>query len=139
VKEIVRAQGHEHVAATHESTFEVTTDDFLTPAGDCILGIEADRAPVDFDPAFVEACRSADATITMTFEAGGRETTVTGRGHPDLTFESDRSAVGRTSDYVDDRTVMVGADRAAAGFDRDLVTALADGADLTVTFAVEAD
>jgi hypothetical protein len=45
--------------------------------------------------------------------------------------------VGRTSDYVDDRTVMVGADRAANGFDRDLVAALADGAELTVTFAVE--
>ena len=139
MKEIVRARGHEHVAATHESTFEVTTDDFLTPAGDCILGIEADRAPADFDPAFVEACRSADARITMTFEAGGQETTVTGWGHPDLTFASERSAVGRTSNYVDDRTVMVGADRAAAGFDRDLVTALADGAELRVTFAVEAD
>jgi hypothetical protein len=139
VKEIVRARGHEHVAATHESTFEVTTDDFLTPAGDCILGIEADRAPADFDPAFVDACRSADATITMTFEADGHAVTVTGRGHPDLTFASERSAVGRTSDYVDDRTVMVGADRAATGFDRDLVTALADGAELTVTFAVEAD
>ena len=137
MKEIVRARGHEHVAATHESTFEITTDDFLTPAGDCILGIEADRAPADFDSAFVEACQSTDATITMTFEAGGHETTVTGRGHPDLTFESERSAVGRTSDYVDDRTVMVGADRAATGFDRDLVAALADGAELTVTFAVD--
>jgi hypothetical protein len=137
VKEIVRARGHEHVAATHESTFEVTTDDFLTPAGDCILGIEADRAPADFDSAFVEVCQSTDARITMTFEAAGHEATVTGRGDPDLTFESERSAVGRTSDYVDDRTVMVGADRAANGFDRDLVAALADGAELTVTFAVE--
>ncbi|MFW6376489.1 MAG: DUF371 domain-containing protein [archaeon] len=136
MKEIVRARGHENVAATHESTFEVTTDDFLTPAGDCILGIEADRAPADFDPSFVEACRSTDATITMTVEAGGHETTVTGRGHPDLTFESERSAVGRASDYVDDRTVMVEADRAADGFDRDLVAALTDGAELTVTFAV---
>jgi hypothetical protein len=45
--------------------------------------------------------------------------------------------VGRTSDYVDDRTVLVGADAAAAGVDRDLVTALADGADLTLTLTVE--
>ena len=137
MKEVLQGHGHEHVSAEHASTFELTSDDYLTPAGDCILGIEADRAPADFDSAFVEACQSTDATITMTFEAGGQETTVTGRGHPDLTFESDRSAVGRTSDYVDDRTVMVGADRAATGFDRDLVTALADGAELTVTFAVE--
>jgi len=137
MQETIRASGHDNVTAAHASTFEVTTDDFLTPAGDCILGIEADRAPADFDPAFVEACQDADATITATFEAGGHTATVTGRGHPDLSFESDRSAVGRTSDYVDERTVVVGAEFAAEGFDRDLVDALADGADLTVTLTVE--
>lgn len=136
VKEIVHARGHEHVTATHESTFEVTTDDFLTPAGDCILGIEADRAPEDFDSGFVDACRSADATITATMETTDYEARITGRGHPDLTFESERSAVCRTSTYVDDRTVMVEADRAANGIDRDLVRALANGAKLTITFSV---
>ena len=99
--ETVAARGHEHVAATHASTFEVTTDDWLTPAGDCIVGVEADRAP------------------------------------PDLTFASDRSLVVRTSDYVDDRTVAVGADAAAADLDRSLVRALADGAALTVRLRVE--
>ena len=137
MQETIRARGHDNVTAAHASTFEVTTDDFLTPAGDCILGIEADRAPADFDPAFVEACQDADATITATFEADDHAATVTGRGHPDLSFESDRSAVGRTSDYVDERTIMVDAEFAAEGFDRDLVDALADGADLTVTLTVE--
>ena len=134
---VVHARGHEHVSAEHASTFEVTSDDWLTPAGDCILGVEADRVPADVDAAFVEACRDADAVITATFEAGGHVETVRGRGHPDLTFAGDRSWVGRTSDYVDDRTVLVGADAAAADFDRDLVAALADGADLTVRFRVE--
>ena len=137
MEETIRARGHEHVAAAHASTFEVTTDDWLTPAGDCILAVEADRAPADFDPAFAGACRDPDARIVAAFEAGGRCQRVAGRGHADLTFESDRSAVGRTSDYVDDRTVMVGADAAAGDFDRELVAALADGADLTVTLTVE--
>ena len=143
MEEVIRAEGHENVSAAHASTFEVTTDDYLTPAGDCILAVEADRAPADFDPEFVESCRREDATITATFEVAGRgegdghTETVVGRGHPDLTFESDRSAVGRTSDYVDDRTVMVGAEFAAEGFDRDLVAALADGAELTVTLEAE--
>ena len=136
MQEIIRARGHEHVSGEHASTFEVTTDDYLTPAGDCILAIEADRAPADFPPEFVAACRHADATIAATFEAGGHAERVTGRGDPDLTFESDRSAVGRTSDYVDDRTIMLGAEFAAEGFDRGLVAALADGAELTVTLEV---
>lgn len=137
MEEVVRARGHEHVSAEHASTFEVTSDDWLTPAGDCILAIEADRTPADFDPAFVEACQDEDAEITATFEVGEYTETVTGRGDPDLTFEGDRSMVGRTSDYTDDRTMLVGADFAAAGFDRDLVAALADGAELTLTLSVE--
>ncbi|ELY64421.1 DUF371 domain-containing protein [Natrinema versiforme] len=135
--EVIRARGHENVSAEHASTFEVTTDDYLTPAGDCILAIEADRAPADFDPEFVAACRDADATITVTVEADGHTETVEGRGDPDLEFANERSAVGRTSDYVDDRTIVVGAEFAAEGFDRGLVAALADGAEATVTISVE--
>jgi len=135
----VRARGHEHVTARHASTFEVTTDDWLTPAGDCILGVEADLAAADVDRAFVAACRDPGAIITVSFEAGGHEDVVTGRGHPDLAFEDERSMVGRTSDYVDGRTILVGADKAAADLDRDLVAALADGAALTTRLAVEPD
>ncbi len=137
MEEVIRARGHENVSADHASTFEVTTDDYLTPAGDCILAIEADRAPADFDPDFVAACRDADATITVTIEAGGHRDAVTGRGDPDLEFTNERSAVGRTSDYVDDRTIVNDAAFAAEGFDRDLVAALADGAEATVTISVE--
>jgi len=136
VNERIRAHGHGNVSAAHSSTFEVTTDDYLTPAGDCIIGIGADRAPADFDPAFVEACRSHDATITATLRAAGETETIAARGHPGLAFDSPRSAVVRTSDYVDDRTVAVGAGAAAADIDREMVSALADGADLTLDLAV---
>lgn len=136
VTETVRAQGHEHVTGTHTSTLEVTSDDWLTPAGDCIIAVEAGRVPNDFGDEFVDACRSAGATITATITVDEYEQTVTGHGHPDLTFDSDRSMVLRTSEYVDDRTVMVGAETAAEGMDRDLIAALADGAELTVTFRV---
>lgn len=137
MEEIVRARGHENVSAEHASTFEVTTDDWLTPAGDCILAVEADRAPADFDPAFVETCRDEGARITTTFEAGDHTEEVVGRGHPDLSFESERSMVGRTSEYVDERTFLIGAGKAAREFDRDLIEALAAGAELTVSVVVE--
>jgi hypothetical protein len=137
MNEVIRASGHEHVRAEHASTFEVTTDDWLTPAGDCILAVKADRAPADFDPAFVAACRDADARITADVAVDDHVHTVEGRGDPDLTFESGRSAVARTSDYVDGRTVMVDADHAAAGFSREMVAALQDGATLTLTLSVD--
>jgi hypothetical protein len=139
VRETIHACGHHNVRAEHGSTFEVTTDDWLTPAGDCILGVEADRSPTDFDPAFVEACRARDARITARVAVGDRLQVVEGRGHPDLTFESDRSAVARTSGYVDGRTVMIGADHAAAGFDRGMIDTLRSGADLVLTLRVESN
>ncbi|WP_255167863.1 DUF371 domain-containing protein [Natrononativus amylolyticus] len=137
MEEVIRARGHEHVSAEHASTFEVTTDDYLTPAGDCILAIDADRAPADFDADFADACRDESATITVTIETDDHCQTVAGRGDPSLEFTNDRSAVGRTSEYVDDRTILVGAEFAAEGFDRDLVSDLADGAAVTVTLTVE--
>ncbi|WP_117368749.1 DUF371 domain-containing protein [Natrarchaeobaculum sulfurireducens] len=139
MEEVIHARGHEHVSAEHASTFEVTTDDYLTPAGDCILAIEADRAPADFDPEFVEACRDPDATITFEIEADGHRGAVTGRGDPDLEFTNERSAVGRTSEYVDDRTILLEASGAASAFDRDLVDVLADGAAARITLRVESD
>jgi hypothetical protein len=142
--EVVHAHGHEHATAEHASTFEVTTDDWLTPAGDCILAVGADRAPADFDEAFVARCRNADARIEAViavdpagdWDDPAHTTTVRGRGHPDLRFDDERGAVGRTSDHVDDRTVMVDADAAAADLDRDLVAALAEGAELRLTLRV---
>ncbi len=137
MEEVIHARGHEHVSAEHQSTFEVTTDDYLTPAGDCILAIDADRAPADFDPDFVEACRDATARITVTLETATHADSVTARGDPSLELTSERSAVGRTSEYVDERTLCLEAEHAAAGFDPDLVATLADGADVTVTITVD--
>ena len=148
--EVVRATGHEHVTAEHASTVELTTDDWLTPAGDCIVGVEADRTPRDFASDFREACRDADATITATIAVGepGDEAVdladpayvdeIVGRGDPDLALLDDRSMVGRTSDYTDDeRTVLVDGDGAAADLDRDLVAALADGAPIALRLEVD--
>lgn len=135
--EVVHAEGHENVTGEHASTLEFSSDDFLTPAGDCILAVEADRVPADLPETFVTACQNADATITATIEAGGHTGRVVGRGDPELSFENERSHVLRTSDYVDDRTVLVCADKAAADVDRELVAALTEGADATLTLRVE--
>lgn len=134
--EVIHARGHENVTATHASTFELTTDEFLTPAGDCILGIEADRAPAAFDDAFVAACRDPGAEITAVLAVDGRTARVTASGAPGLSLTSDRSLVVRTSNYVDARTVAVGATAAAADIDREIADALAAGAGLTLTLGV---
>jgi len=137
MEEVVRAHGHEHVAAEHASTFEVTSDDYLTPAGDCILAIGADRTPADFDEEFVVACQQAETTVVAEIAVADLTERIEGRGHPDLEFDSTRSLVCRTSDYVDERTVGVEMDHAAAGIDRALVDSLANGASLELTLTAQ--
>lgn len=134
--EYLHAHGHEHVRATHASTVEITRDDWLTPAGDCIVGIEADRAPADFAPSFVRTARSSAARIVLDVVTPTARDRIVGRGDPALTFDSGRCLVARTSGHVDDRTVLVRADRAAADLDRQLVTALREGAPMTVRIGV---
>lgn len=131
--EELAARGHANVSADHASTLEVTTDEWLTPAGDCIVGVAADRAPAEFDPDFVRTCQDSATRIVLHLESPESRDRIVGRGDPDLTFDSDRSLVCRTSTYVDDRTVMVTADGAAADVDQDLVAELTDDVPLSVT------
>jgi hypothetical protein len=105
--------------------------------GEDAVAVEANRVPADFSDAFTDTCQAHGATVTATIEADGHTHEVTGRGHPDFSFENERSHVIRTSDYVDDRTVMVSAEKAAGDLDRGLVEALAAGADLRVVLRVE--
>lgn len=139
--EEICARGHKHVSGEHTSTIELTSDDWLTPAGDCIVGVEADTTPAEFSESFIEACRSDNTTITAEFtvetESETLTETITARGDSELSFESGRSLVGRTSEYIDDRTVFVGADGAAADLDQALIAPLADGAELTLTLTAE--
>jgi Uncharacterized protein conserved in archaea len=141
LSQTIRVSGHEHVQASHESTLEVTSDDWLTPAGDCILAVEADTVPQEFDLEYKRACQDATATVRANIqvltEDGSFETTIEGRGDPELTFDNDRSAVIRTSEFVDDRTVMIDADAAATDIGRDLVSALSEGAAATLVLSVE--
>lgn len=137
MEERLKAHGHHNVTAEHASTVEVTTDEYLTAQGDCIVGVAADKSPAEFDPAFRQAAQDTSASITMTIRVGDLTDRIVGRGDPALTFASERSLVARTSTYVDDRTILVDGDGAAADLDRELVQRLADGHDIEVILTVD--
>ncbi|RLE99074.1 MAG: DUF371 domain-containing protein [Thermoprotei archaeon] len=130
--EVVRARGHPLIRAAHRSTFEVTREPSLTPRGDCIIGIAADKAPAQFSQRFKELASSEGALILIVLRAGGVTEVVRARGDSRLRLSSLTSMVVRRSRYVDDRTVAVESDKAAAHLDRRLVELLRRGAELEV-------
>ncbi len=99
-KEVIRARGHPNVTGTHGSTFEVTRDDDISSAADCIIAVGADKGAASLSADFKKAAASDDAFITCTIEAGGFRDTVTGWGSKEMTFTVEDSMVFRVSNYV---------------------------------------
>ena len=126
--EVVRARGHPNIRATHPTTFEITREEHLTPRGDCIIAVGADKGARDLSEAFKEAARREEAEITITIEVPSRglREVVRARGHPGLAFDHPTDMVIRKSDYVCGRTVAIRADKAARDLPRELVEALKD-------------
>ncbi|WP_297062651.1 DUF371 domain-containing protein [Thermococcus sp.] len=121
--ETIHCRGHKNVRATHRSTLEITTEDFLTPRGDCIICVSADKALKDLSEEFKEALRKG-AKLRVVIRAGDVEDEVIAHGSPELRLESSVSMVIRKSDYIDGRTLAIRANKSAKGLKRELVELL---------------
>jgi hypothetical protein len=118
------AQGHPNVLGTHSMTFEITRDTHLSKRGDCVIAVNATKAPADLSIEFQNLCKQEKSRITITLEAAGIVDMIQGVGNPRLTFYDRSEMVGRKSSFISDRTIMVGANKAAAGLKRSLVEVL---------------
>jgi len=135
--EKIYAEGHPNVLCLHRSTSEFTCEKQLTPRGDCIFAVGADKGMGDLSDEFKEALRSEDAVLTLVVECAGLEETVRARGHPNLNLTHPTDYVLRKSDYVCARTIGVRADKAAADFSRELVDQLKKAGTVNICLEVE--
>ena len=118
--EVIHCRGHENVRATHKSTLEFTKEDYLTPRGDCILCIEADRGINDLSEGF-KAALKAGKKLLIRIKVGDLAEEVLAEGSPELILDHEYSMVVRKSTYIDARTLAVRANKAARNIDRRLV------------------
>ncbi|HID90339.1 TPA: DUF371 domain-containing protein [Candidatus Bathyarchaeota archaeon] len=123
VEETIVGYGHRNISALHPRTLELTKEEGLTPRGDCIVAVGIDKGLRDLSPSFRQAMWDG-ARLVMEILCGGRRDVVTARGDGRLTLSHPSDIVVRRSDYVCDRTLAVGADKAAVDLSRDLVDEL---------------
>ncbi|ASJ13040.1 DUF371 domain-containing protein [Thermococcus thioreducens] len=123
LREVIRCRGHENVRATHRSTLEFTKEDYLTPRGDCILCIEADKGLNDLSDEF-KAALKAGRKLLIRIKVGDLVDEVLAEGSPDLILDHDYSMVVRKSTYIDSRTLAIRANKAAKDIDREIVELL---------------
>ncbi|MHA1907050.1 MAG: DUF371 domain-containing protein [Candidatus Thorarchaeota archaeon] len=119
-----KAYGHENVIGNHRTTVEITSEDFLTPKGTCIIGIRSEMALNSLNDDIKTVARSENTKIILRLAVGDLSEEIVGYGSPGLTYEDTTSMVARTSTYECGRTLMVGADKAASDINRNLVATM---------------
>ena len=124
LRETFKAWGHPNITASHRTTLMVTREPDVTLRGDCIVAVAAEKGLRDLDRRVKEAMRSRDAGIRLILQADGLTFQVSGRGDPRLTLSHPTDLVTRRSSYVCDRTLMIGADKAANDIEPRLVRML---------------
>ena len=123
-KEIVWAFGHCNILAVHPSTLMFTKEKHLSEAGDCVIGVAADKALVDLGVEFKEKLKKSTAKLTIIIDADGLIQKVTASGSPKLVLTHPTDIVIRKSDYISDRTLAIRADKSSDDLPRELVEKL---------------
>lgn len=121
--EIITAKGHPRVTAKHPTTLMITKDKEVGPKGDCVVGVAANKGAVELSEELKLALRSGVA-VNITIEAGGEMEEVRAFGHSLLTLMHPKDLVIRKSRFTCDRTLAIGADKAAMDLSRALVAKL---------------
>lgn len=120
------AYGHPNVTATHRTTLEITKDHHLTPKGTCIIAIKSDYACADLPQNIREMVRKDGTKVIIILEIDGLREKIVGYGDNKLKLSSNNSIVIRKSNYIDDRTLAIKADKAAKDIDRNMIKRLTD-------------
>jgi hypothetical protein len=124
LREVIVAFGHENIQATHATTLMITKETHLSKAGDCIVAINADKAPADLSQAFKEKLKAENSKLTITIEADGLKETVHAEGSPKLVLTDATDFVIRKSDFISSRTLAIKADKSAIDLPNALVEKL---------------
>lgn len=123
-KAVVTFHGHPMIRSAHPTTIEVTTEDHLTPKGDCIVGVGASSGCARLDADVKEGLRTKGSRVTIRLVVGNQAFEVRGEGDPRLELSHPSDIVIRRSDFVSDRTLAVHADAAARDIPREMVRLL---------------
>ncbi len=126
IEEVV-ARGHENIRATHKTTLEITRERELTPRGDCIIGVCADKSIFDLSPELKSALRRGlRAKVTLYLPDYSLKEEFYGFGCDKLTFTHKTDIVIRKSRFVCNRTLLISATKAARDLNREFVELLKD-------------
>jgi hypothetical protein len=126
VQDEVTFYGHPNIRSLHGKTIEITKDEHLTPRGDCIIGVKANKACADLDESFKHRLKSNLSVIKIEIMVGDGSFLISGRGDERLSMLNSNDIVIRKTNFVCPRTMSVLCDKASSDVPRKLVEMLQD-------------
>lgn len=124
VQDEVTFYGHPNVRSLHSKSIEITKDGYLTPKGDCIIGIKANKACTDLEESIRRGLKSSSAIVKIEVIVGDESFNIKGRGDERLTMLNPHDIVIRRTNFVCPRTMSVLCDKASSDMPRELVRLL---------------
>ncbi|MDQ3719118.1 MAG: DUF371 domain-containing protein [Thermoproteota archaeon] len=124
VQDEVTFYGHPNIRSFHAKTIEITKDEHLTPRGDCIVGVRANKACADLDESFKRRLKSNSSIVRIEIMVGNESFLISGMGHERLSLLNSRDIVIRKTNFVCPRTLSVLCNRASSELPRELVNML---------------
>jgi hypothetical protein len=122
----IRFYGHPNVLATHPRTIEITKDNYLTKEGNCIVGINANKACIDLNPELRSLMTQDNIPIKFEIIVGSLSFKINGFGNSKLTLSNPHDIVIRMSSYISTRTASIKCNKAAIHIPRDIILLLQD-------------
>jgi len=95
----------------------------LGEEADCIIAVKANKACKDMKKEFKDALKEGKK-VEITIEVGGINDKITVYGSPALKLTSEKEIVVRKTDFIDDRTLAILADKAANELKKELIEKL---------------
>ncbi|MDQ3948309.1 MAG: DUF371 domain-containing protein [Thermoproteota archaeon] len=126
VQDQVTFYGHPNIRSLHAKTIEITKDEHLTPRGDCIIGVKADKACADLDESLKHRLKSNSSVIKIEIMVGDKSFLISGSGDKRLSMLNAHDIVIRKTNFVCPRTMSVLCDKASSDLPRKLVKMLQD-------------
>lgn len=135
MKEEIIAYGHPNVTSKHKTTLEITKAENIGKIADCIIAVKANKGCRDLSKELKDGLKEG-RKIKIIIEAGDIRDTVVAYGSSELELSHLEDFVIRKSDFIDDRTLAIRADKAACELKKELTEKLKEQEKIIITLVI---
>lgn len=118
IQDEITFYGHPNVRSNHSKSIEVTKAQTLSTKGDCIVGVNADKACNDLKPCLKKLLLKNGLDLKIEIIVEDLTFVMHAHGNPNLLLSDVHDIVIRRSKFICPRTLAISCDKAASDIPR---------------------